>query len=81
MQDFCSAALKHKKHWNSFTTPFFIDVSDVCHQLQEVGTLQISVAHAESMLKQDLQCHVCHKSLKNMPVLKSHITNCKQLQQ
>ena len=58
-----------------------MDVSDVCRRLQEVGILQINVAHAETMLKQELQCHVCQKSLKNMPVLKSHITNCKQLQQ
>ena len=80
MQDFQSAALKHKKHWNSFTTPFFINVSDAHEQLQECGSLQINVAKAESMLKQDLQCHVCHKSIKNMPALKSHITNCKQFQ-
>lgn len=80
MQDFESAALKHKKHWNSFTTPFFIDVSDVSGQLQQHSSLQINVAKAESMLKQDLQCHVCHKSIKNMPALKSHIMNCKQVQ-
>lgn len=80
VQDFDSAALKHKKHWNSFTSPFFIDVSDVHEQLRQHGSLEINAAKAESMLKQDLQCHICHNPLKNMPLLKNHIKTCKQNQ-
>ena len=79
VQDFDSAALKHKKHWNSFKTPFFMDVSDVYVQLQQLGSLEISAAKAGSMLKQDLQCHICHNPLKNMPVLKNHIKACRQI--
>jgi hypothetical protein len=33
-QDFDSPSLKNKKHWNSFTTAYFIDMDDV---LQQVG--------------------------------------------
>jgi aprataxin len=28
-QDFISPSLKNKKHWNSFTTKFFIDVEEI----------------------------------------------------
>ena len=66
MQDFDSAGLKNKKHWNSFTTPFFIELHTVIAQLQNKGRLDINVSKAESMLKQDLVCHLCHKTIKNI---------------
>ena len=31
-QDFNSPCLKTKKHWNSFTTEYFIDSSGECHK-------------------------------------------------
>ena len=77
MQDYDSAALKNKKHWNSFTTPFFIELADVIAQLQNKSRLDIDVSQAESMLKQDLNCHVCRTTMRNLPLLKAHISTCK----
>ena len=77
MQDFDSTSLKNKKHWNSFTTNFFIEASTVAMQLQSNRCLVIDVREAERLLKNDLLCHICHKPMKNMPFLKSHIRTCK----
>ena len=78
VQDFDSAALKHKKHWNSFTTSFFTSVHEATTQLQVEGGIKIDVSRAEALLKQDLRCHVCNSGIKNMPLLKAHIRSCKQ---
>lgn len=76
MQDFDSAGLKNKKHWNSFTTPFFIELRDVFSELQLKSQLDIDVNKAEAMLKQDLHCHRCHRTFKNLPHLKAHLAGC-----
>lgn len=73
MQDYDSPCLKHKKHWNSFTTDFFLDLSCVIAQLSDSGQLKIDVQAAQAMLKQDLHCHVCLQKVRNMPTLKAHI--------
>lgn len=36
LQDFDSPGLKNKKHWNSFTSDFFLDASWVLAQLRQV---------------------------------------------
>ena len=77
LQDFDSSSLKHKKHWNSFTTAFFIDVKNACAILAGDGRLTIDLQAAESMLKQDLHCHICGQKIKNLPTLKPHIQRCK----
>ena len=77
MQDFDSASLKHKKHWNSFTTSFFLELPTVVTKLQKDERLSIDTAAAEAMLKQDLHCHICGQNIKNMPTLKAHIKVCK----
>ncbi|DBA69531.1 TPA: hypothetical protein ACH3X2_012731 [Trebouxia sp. C0005] len=75
-QDFASASLKNKKHWNSFTTDFFIEARNAAMQLQSRGCLEIDIGQAARMLKNELLCHICHKSVKNMPALKIHIQSC-----
>lgn len=72
-QDLDSPCLKNKKHWNSFTTEFFIDAVKVIKTLEEKGKLDINREHYETMLKRPLLCHVCRKELRNMPQLKTHI--------
>ena len=35
-QDFDSPSLKNKKHWNSFTTPYFVDskgMGEICNYI------------------------------------------------
>ena len=72
-QDFDSPCLKNKKHWNSFTTEFFIYAVDVIEMLGSDGKVELDKAKYESLLKEPLKCHVCGAALANMPALKVHI--------
>ena len=72
-QDFDSDRLKHAKHWNSFTSSFFLDASEVIRTLKEEGRVEIDRDYYERLLKEPLKCHVCRRSLANMPTLKRHI--------
>ena len=40
-QDLSSVHLKHKKHWNSFASPFFVDTAAVEAQLLSHGTVAV----------------------------------------
>ncbi|KAK7090073.1 aprataxin-like [Littorina saxatilis] len=72
-QDFDSPCLKNKKHWNSFTTSYFVDSSEIIRQLEKKGRVEQDGQRANEMLKQDLRCHVCNKAFTTMPSLKAHI--------
>ena len=72
-RDFDSPCLKTKKHWNSFTSEFFLPAEDVISRLQRFGKVEIDKAKYEAILKDPLKCHVCHVSCQNMPKLKAHI--------
>jgi len=73
-QDFDSPCLKHKQHWNSFNTPYFVDVDDVIAQLEEKGRVNgVSSDVSNQWLKTELKCHKCNYKPKNFPDLKSHI--------
>lgn len=72
-QDFNSPCLKTKKHWNSFTTEYFVDSEDIIKQLEEEGKIEMDTGKFHEILKTDLRCHVCKKPQKNMPALKMHI--------
>ena len=74
--DFASDALKNKKHWNSFTTPFFVDADRFIGQLEDTGSVFFNKAENEKYLKLDLKCHKCGAIMKNMPTLKVHIGAC-----
>ncbi|CAL8351683.1 unnamed protein product [Boreogadus saida] len=71
-QDFDSPALKNKKHWNSFTTDYFIDSQDVIQMLEKTGKVTVKEGTSE-LLKLPLRCHVCHKELATIPSLKEHL--------
>ncbi|XP_004343458.2 aprataxin [Capsaspora owczarzaki ATCC 30864] len=72
-QDFDSAHLKNKKHWNSFTTAFFVDYDKVVQQLQNTGQVKFDTNRYESMLKADMKCHVCQAPIRTIPALKQHL--------
>lgn len=73
-QDFDSPCLKNKKHWNTFTTDFFIDAEKVIEILRDKGKVELDVKGVyEPLLKLPLKCHVCKQSLQNMPKLKDHL--------
>jgi diadenosine tetraphosphate (Ap4A) HIT family hydrolase len=80
-QDFDSPSLKTKKHWNSFTTPFFLDTTQVETALQEQGRVVVDRVNAEALLKRPLRCHGCGAEQKNMPTLKQHLTRCRQVKE
>ncbi|KAK0131788.1 Aprataxin [Merluccius polli] len=71
-QDFDSPALKNKKHWNSFTTDYFLESQDVIHMLEKTGKVTVKEGTSE-LLKLPLRCHVCHKELATIPSLKEHL--------
>ncbi len=85
-QDFDSDCLKNKKHWNSFTTPFFIGsrrlaslvlicmiIADIYDQLKQEGKVTIDREKSEEYLKRNLKCHKCIGEFKTIPALKAHI--------
>ncbi|EEE58865.1 transcription factor bHLH140 [Oryza sativa Japonica Group] len=74
-QDFNSASLKNKKHWNSFTTTFFLDSVDVIEEIDQRGSATIS--SDDRVLAMELRCHRCRSAHPNIPKLKSHIASCK----
>ncbi|XP_054636042.1 aprataxin isoform X2 [Dunckerocampus dactyliophorus] len=71
-QDFDSPCLKNKKHWNSFTTEYFIDSQDVIRMLEADGKVTIKEGTSE-LLKLPLRCHQCCKELPTIPALKQHL--------
>lgn len=72
--DMDSVCLKHKKHWNSFTTEFFMDAESIVTSLEETGRVKLlDKAVCDELMKRPLQCHVCHQGQVNLPKLKSHI--------
>uniref|UniRef100_S4RVN0 Aprataxin n=1 Tax=Petromyzon marinus TaxID=7757 RepID=S4RVN0_PETMA len=71
-QDFDSPRLKTKKHWNSFTTGYFIDSEVVMRMVEEDGRVVIPEDTAE-LLKKPLQCHMCHREISTIPKLKEHL--------
>ncbi|XP_053188408.1 aprataxin [Scomber japonicus] len=71
-QDFDSPCLKNKKHWNSFTSDYFIESQDVIQMLETNGKVTVKEGTSE-LLKLPLRCHMCHKELPTMPALKEHL--------
>ncbi|GMJ03245.1 APRATAXIN-like [Hibiscus trionum] len=73
-QDLDSKHLKHKKHWNSFTTAFFRDSVDVIEEVDSHG--KATILDDNKLLSMELRCHRCRSAHPNIPRLKSHISNC-----
>eukprot|EP00075_Anas_platyrhynchos_P013344 XP_027302597.1 aprataxin isoform X1 [Anas platyrhynchos] len=71
-QDFDSAALKTKKHWNSFTTEYFLNSQDVIEMVRSKGKVTVK-DHASELLKLPLRCHICKQQLSTIPQLKEHL--------
>ncbi len=76
-QDFDSPSLKNKKHWNSFTSAFFLPIAAVEEQLARRGSVELMSPEEERrLLALDLRCHGCGAPHKSMPKLKQHIVEC-----
>ena len=74
-QDFNSHCLKHKKHWNSFNTEYFVPAHKVIEILEEFGQIRPEDLgdDMKNLLKTDLICNQCNFKPKNMPQLKEHL--------
>ncbi|XP_039614107.1 aprataxin isoform X1 [Polypterus senegalus] len=71
-QDFDSPSLKNKKHWNSFTTDYFLDSEAVMEMVEKNGKVTVKDGTNE-LLKLPLRCHVCRRELPTIPQLKDHL--------
>ncbi|KAF9981038.1 hypothetical protein BGZ75_007696 [Mortierella antarctica] len=74
--EFCADALKKKQHWNSFTTPFFLNPQFVIDTIQTEGSFSLTAQQTEdfkAMISRDLKCNQCNERPKNMPALKRHL--------
>ncbi|NWX24629.1 APTX protein, partial [Aegotheles bennettii] len=71
-QDFDSPALKTKKHWNSFTTDYFLNSQDVIEIVRSKGKVMVK-DHVSELLKLPLRCHHCKQQLSTIPQLKEHL--------
>lgn len=74
--DLSGTGMKQKKHWNSFTTDFFVGVDEVIATLRHGGQVLIDRADCEELLKLPLNCNKCRTQFGTMPKLKSHIVQC-----
>ncbi|KAM9367277.1 aprataxin [Phaethornis superciliosus] len=71
-QDFDSPSLKTKKHWNSFTTDYFLNSQDVIEMVRSNGRVMVK-DHVSELLKLPLRCHHCKQQLSTIPQLKEHL--------
>jgi aprataxin len=71
--DFVSPCLKNKKHYNSFCTPFFIEIDQAIKQLNDEDELSFDTNKFEAYLKEPLQCLHCDSVFTNIPKLKQHL--------
>jgi len=75
-QDFCAAALKNKRHWNSFTTSFFVELSTAIEKIKRDKTLAMTSGKLEPFkndLKKSLNCNQCEWVADSFPKLKKHL--------
>ncbi|XP_063243236.1 aprataxin [Bacillus rossius redtenbacheri] len=72
--DFNSPWLKTKKHWNSFTTEYFVPSESVISQVEKYKKFApASKEKSKLLLEKPLACHKCSFLPGNMPKLKSHL--------
>ncbi|KAN0033259.1 hypothetical protein ACTA71_002683 [Dictyostelium dimigraforme] len=74
--DYNSKYLKNNKHWNSFTTDFYIPFDNILNELKSNGKVKIDQIKYNSILSQKKECPICKLENKNLEILKDHYTNC-----
>ncbi|XP_039285211.1 aprataxin-like isoform X2 [Nilaparvata lugens] len=72
--DFQGSGLKNAKHWNSYTTRFFLPSSKIIDDLEKFSCVRIPEDEkCNEYLKSKLRCHKCSHCPPNMPALKKHL--------
>ena len=73
-RDFISPCLKHKKHWNSFNTEYFINSAEVIEKIEQDGEyMEPSSEVSKQLLNTPLKCNQCEYVPTNFPALKQHL--------
>ena len=75
--DYNSPSLKNKKHWNSFTTSFFISPTTLLDRMASGSAWVLSDeerSQYQGILKGPLRCHRCAVVFPNIPKLKAHVS-------
>ncbi len=68
--DMTSDCMKHRNHYNSFTTDFFVPLDSFpLEENAPIWNVQVRNSH----LKQSLRCWRCKKVVENVPKLKCHL--------
>ena len=68
-RDMHSASMKHRKHYNSFNTPFFVPLADFPLKAGHDASL-----HGERYMEMDMKCWRCGKNFGNQfKKLKDHL--------
>eukprot|EP00191_Tetraselmis_sp_GSL018_P003782 CAMPEP_0177598714 /NCGR_PEP_ID=MMETSP0419_2-20121207/12533_1 /TAXON_ID=582737 /ORGANISM="Tetraselmis sp., Strain GSL018" /LENGTH=553 /DNA_ID=CAMNT_0019091251 /DNA_START=2688 /DNA_END=4349 /DNA_ORIENTATION=+ len=75
-EDFDSHFMKHKKHWNSFTTAFFRPITDVIDELRTNGSVRIDLEEVARLLSSPVRCFRCLQEFKTVPDAKLHVRTC-----
>ena len=74
--DFQSEALKHRKHWNSFTSDFLVLPVRWLEALETQGAVMVHVHAEETKLSTEgMRCPLTGTLLKNMPAVKAHVSS------
>ncbi|NWW93143.1 APTX protein, partial [Rhynochetos jubatus] len=71
-QDFDSPCLKTAKHWNSFTTSYFLHSQDVIKMIRSDGRVKVEPGISR-LLRSPLTCHRCSEKFPSVPRLKEHL--------
>jgi diadenosine tetraphosphate (Ap4A) HIT family hydrolase len=80
--DFDSEALKTKRQWNSFQSPFFLPLDECLCALEASGVGDVprgaQLEGVEAALKADMSCSMCRRlRCANIPALKEHLGSAK----
>jgi aprataxin len=75
--DFNSPAMKHSKHYNTFTTPYFLDVHDFIDTVRRVGYYPVDFRELTKLAEGPMTCHKCGIDMgTNWYDAKQHYTSC-----
>ncbi|XP_003738062.1 aprataxin [Galendromus occidentalis] len=73
-QDFVSPRLETQRHWNSFTTDFFVESFKFIDDIAKNGKFTLlNREQAMDLLSTELRCHKCNFEPSNIPDLKQHL--------
>lgn len=71
-KDFDSPCLKHKEHWNSFTTDFFRPLQSIIREIEVEGKVEDRTEEWKVLKKQKPICSICGQHEANLPKTRAH---------